>query len=116
MSELINGDAGRIGFLVKGEYQETETYRFLDVVYYNDSSYVAKKDTTGNRPAENSEYWQILASAGQGGINTDDFALKEIYGDGAISLGRAEGSVVGDRSIAFGKGVKFYRSPLCFVW
>lgn len=106
MSELINGDAGRIGFLVKGEYQETETYRFLDVVYYNGSSYVAKKDTTGNRPAENSEYWQILASAGQGGINLDDFALKEIYGDGAISLGRAEGSVVGDRSIAFGKGVK----------
>lgn len=106
MSELINGDAGRIGFLVKGEYQETETYRFLDVVYYNGSSYVAKKDTTGNRPAENNEYWQILASAGQGGINLDDFALKEIYGDSAISLGRAEGSSVGDRSIAFGKGVK----------
>lgn len=107
MSELINGDAGRIGFLVKGEYQETETYRFLDVVYYNGSSYVAKKDTTaGNRPAENNEYWQILASAGQGDINLDDFALKEIYGDSAISLGRAEGSSVGDRSIAFGKGVK----------
>lgn len=102
MSELINGDAGRIGFLVKGEYQETETYRFLDVVYYNGSSYVAKKDTTGNRPAENSEYWQILASSGQGGINTDDFALRSIYGDDAISLGRTKDSVVGSRSVAYG--------------
>ncbi len=104
MSELINGDAGRIGFLIKGEYQETETYRFLDVVYYNGSSYVAKKDTTGNRPAENNEYWQILASAGQGGINTDDFALRSIYGDDAISLGRV-GSV-GRKSIAFGNNLK----------
>lgn len=104
MSEIINGDAGRVGFLVKGEYQETETYRFLDVVYYNGSSYVAKKDTNGNRPAENSEYWQILASAGQGGINPDDFALKEIYGDDAISLGRRTGENVGRKSIAYGDG------------
>ena len=74
MSELINGDAGRIGFLVKGEYQETETYRFLDVVYYNDSSYVAKKDTTGKKPAENGEFWRNLQSVGQGGIKRIDFA------------------------------------------
>lgn len=104
MSEVINGDAGRVGFLVKGEYQESETYDFLDVVYYNGSSYVAKKLTTGNKPALNNEYWQILASAGQGGINPDDFALKAIYGDDAISLGRRTGENVGQGSIAYGDG------------
>lgn len=67
MSEVINGDAGRIGFLVKGEYREEETYGFLDVVYYNGSSYVAKKDTTGNVPVNDNEFWQILASASAGG-------------------------------------------------
>ncbi len=102
MSELISGDAGRIGFLLKGDYSADTTYDFLDVVYSGGASYVAKKETKGNSPSENSEYWQILARGGAEG----DFASKVIYGDDAISLGRAEGSSVGDRSIAFGKGVK----------
>ena len=54
-------DAGRIGFLIRGEYNNTETYDFLDVVYYGNSSYVAKKLTVGNPPADNNEYWQALA-------------------------------------------------------
>ena len=54
-------DAGRIGFLISGEYNNTETYDFLDVVYYGNSSYVAKKLTVGNPPADNNEYWQALA-------------------------------------------------------
>lgn len=54
-------DAGRIGFLIKGEYESTSIYDFLDIVYYNGASYVAKKNTVGNTPAENNEYWQIFA-------------------------------------------------------
>lgn len=54
-------DAGRIGFVIRGDYTIEETYDFLDVVYYNNSSYVAKKKTTGNLPEENGEYWKILA-------------------------------------------------------
>ena len=54
-------DAGRIGFVTRGEYNNTETYNFLDVVYYGNSSYVAKKLTVGNTPADNNEYWQALA-------------------------------------------------------
>lgn len=56
-------DAGRIGFVIKGEYDSTVAYEFLDVVYYGTTgnSYVAKKNTTGNTPEDNSEYWQILA-------------------------------------------------------
>lgn len=54
-------NAGRLGFDIKGFYDNTVTYDFLDVVYYNNSSYVAKKLTVGNEPNENNEYWQILA-------------------------------------------------------
>ena len=57
-------NAGRIGFLIKGEYNNTDTYDFLDVVYYGGASYVAKKLTIGNIPTKESEYWQILAGSG----------------------------------------------------
>lgn len=56
-------DAGRIGFVVRGEYDSSATYDFLDVVLFGNSSYAAKKLTIGNTPAENSEYWQMLAKA-----------------------------------------------------
>lgn len=57
-------DAGRIGFLIRGEYSSLETYNFLDIVYYNESSYVAKKTTSGNAPHRNNEFWQIFATGG----------------------------------------------------
>lgn len=56
-------DAGRIGFVQKGDYSSSATYDFLDVVYYNGASYVAKKLTTGNTPEHDNEYWHILADA-----------------------------------------------------
>ena len=56
-------DAGRIGFVIRGNYINTDTYDFLDVVYYDGASYVAKKLTTGNEPQESNEYWQILAKS-----------------------------------------------------
>lgn len=56
-------DAGRIGFIIRGDYDNTATYDFLDVVYYGNSSYVAKKITIGNVPENDSEYWHILATS-----------------------------------------------------
>lgn len=165
MSEVISGDAGRIGFLLKGDYNADATYDFLDVVHYNGSSYVAKKETTGNIPVYDNEFWHIFASGAQGGDSGDttdyedlsnkpslngvelsgnkslseigigimnlekvglgkpdgttitvdedgtmhsgggsegNFASRAIYGDDSISLGRAEESVVGGKSIVFG--------------
>lgn len=54
----------KIGFLIKGQYSDAVTYDFLDVVFYNGASYVAKKLTTGNTPVRSSEYWQIFAEGG----------------------------------------------------
>lgn len=63
-------DAGRIGFLIRGDYEEKTAYDFLDIVYYAGNSYVAKKETTGNPPVESSEYWQIFAT---GASKADDY-------------------------------------------
>lgn len=65
-------DAGRIGFVVRGDYDATRTYEKLDIVYYNGASYVCKKDTTGNAPEATSEYWQTFAEAAA--LNTADKA------------------------------------------
>lgn len=54
-------DAGRVCFIIKGYYNNETQYENLDIVYYGNSSYVAKKDTIGNKPEENNEYWQIIA-------------------------------------------------------
>lgn len=64
-------NAGRIGFLIKGEYSPTATYDFLDVVFYDGASYVAKKVTIGNTPARSDEYWQVLAEGGTLTENSD---------------------------------------------
>lgn len=62
-------DAGIIGFVPRGEYSPAETYNFLQFVYYNGSTYVAKKETTGNAPVENNEFWQILAKGQLTGVS-----------------------------------------------
>lgn len=59
-------DAGRIGFLIKGDYNASTEYDFLDVVYYNGSSYVAKTKTKGNAPESDNAYWHIFAQATNG--------------------------------------------------
>lgn len=56
--------AGRIGFVCRKNYSETETYERLHFVYYNGSTYVAKKTTIGNTPEEDNEYWHIFAKGG----------------------------------------------------
>ena len=54
-------DAGRIGFVIRGPYSALEKYEFLDIVYYGDASYVAKKDVSGIAPEDESEHWQAFA-------------------------------------------------------
>lgn len=57
-------DAGRIGFLLKGTYNNTTTYEMLDVVFYEstNSTYIAKKATTGNLPTD-TEHWMLAVSS-----------------------------------------------------
>lgn len=75
-------DAGRIGFVTKGEYSDSESYENLDVVLYGGSLWTPIKDTTGNPPPENqrnedgspasNEFWQLFLPGALG----DDYVKK----------------------------------------
>lgn len=71
-------DAGRIGFLIKGDYDASTIYNFLDIVFYNGNSYVAKKDgITGITPTEKGENWQLFVTGGEGQKIDVDTELNE---------------------------------------
>lgn len=56
--------AGRILIMPKGNYDSSVTYEGLDLVYYNGTSWLAKKTVTGIEPSEtNNEHWQIVFDA-----------------------------------------------------
>ena len=54
---------GRVVPLFKGNYDAATTYCFLDVVYYDNSSFVALDTTTGNIPTD-TEHWLPVALKG----------------------------------------------------
>lgn len=54
---------GKVGIVLKGEYNAETTYEKLDVVTYQGQSYCAKVDTIGNLPT-NTTYWTLIAEKG----------------------------------------------------
>lgn len=88
-------DAGRIGFVLKGDYNAATTYEFLDVVHYGHNSYAAKGTTTGNLPTDTT-YWQPItdgefltatdyATASVAGIVKPDGSTTEVGSNGVFS-------------------------------
>lgn len=56
--------AGRILIMPKGDYDATAQYEMLDLVRYNGTSWLAKKECKGVTPTNaNSEYWQNMFDA-----------------------------------------------------
>ena len=67
-------DAGRIGFVLKGNYDNTTQYERLDVVTHNNVLYAAKRDTIGNAPTgEDDDNWKVLIR----NMVNGDFASKD---------------------------------------
>lgn len=95
----IMNDAGRIGFVVKGTYDNTATYDFLDVIYYNNATYVAKKLTVGNTP-DNTEFWHILVD---GNIDVNDIAPTFLQAETRENINSGE-----KLPVIFGKIKKFF--------
>ena len=55
--------AGRILIMPKGAYNASVTYEMLDMVFHNETSWLAKKKTVGIEPSEtNDEYWHKVIS------------------------------------------------------
>ena len=63
---MATENLGRVALKYKGEYSSEITYKVLDVVSYEGSSYVAIKETTGNLPT-NTTYWGQMAQKGAKG-------------------------------------------------
>ena len=51
---------GRIGLVIRGAYSDAASYNALDVVQYDDSSYVCSAACTGIPPVDH-QYWMLLA-------------------------------------------------------
>lgn len=61
MAEIL---AGRVALVPQGEWNRQKEYKRLDVVWYNNNSYICCKDNVGNTPGANNGYWQLLAKSG----------------------------------------------------
>lgn len=81
-------DAGRIGFVPRGNFDPTVTYEKLDVVKYERSSYVALRTTTGNLPTDTTNFQPIaevlLATQNAPGIVKPDGTSITLDPDGTI--------------------------------
>ena len=93
-------NAGRIMPLPKGEYNSAVTYNLLDFVTHDGSSYICKKESTGNTPSENSEYWQLMARKGSSGG-----AVTSVNGmDGDVTLTAEDvGALSNEDNVFLGK-------------
>lgn len=95
----MDKDLGRVLLLDKGEYSDKVTYEILDSVMYNKVRYFSKADDNrGNTPAEDSEFWAVLAYRGEVGPATLDVIdnLESESDTAALSanMGRALNSVL----------------------
>lgn len=57
---MAKANAGRILIMPRGTYDANATYELLDLVMYNNASWLAKKTATGIEPADG-EYWHKMA-------------------------------------------------------
>lgn len=94
--------AGRILIMAVGNYNAATPYEPLDLVAYNDESWLCRKACTGVTPtAQASEYWQKFGSAvgiatvSNTGIVRPDGASIKIIADGTISVPTATGEALG---------------------
>ena len=79
--------AGRILIMPKGEYNPSVTYEMLDLVYFNGTSWIAKKTTVGIEPnTDNGEYWHNLFD-----FDPSDFETRKANGGSLRFTANPEG-------------------------
>lgn len=80
---------GRVGMVVKGAWDSSVAYDEMDVVTYNNSTYIAKQASPEGTLPTNTTYWQLALDASQlqpkeagKGLSTNDYtdADKAIVG------------------------------------
>ena len=76
MSKSTRTVLGKVGILLRGEYDSNVSYKRLDGVTYNGSFFICRKDCQGI-PVENTDYWQLSAKAGEKPKNHIDYNTEE---------------------------------------
>lgn len=51
-------DLGKVGMVMKGDWNSSATYEALDAVTYNNGLYIAKQAVPANTTPTNTTYWQ----------------------------------------------------------
>lgn len=84
-------DAGKVGFVYKKDYSPDTTYEESDIVLYNMTLWIAKTDTTGNPPPDQSqegqeevnenEFWELFLP----GVLGKDYVKKTDYAQPGIA-------------------------------
>ena len=85
----MNASAGRVLILPKGEYNPATTYNMLDMVRYQNGTFVCKQTSTGNAPSfdADTDYWQLLVSGSDvTGVKGDAEAT---YREGNVNITKA---------------------------
>lgn len=103
-------DLGRIGFLPKGEWDPDINYEILDIVFEDNTTYIALKNSINKRPSTNPSSWQFvcsnpleanfvkktdLATTGSLGIVKTDGVTVQTNNDGVLSCKQATASHIG---------------------
>jgi len=90
-------DAGRIGFVIKGDYSSSTTYEFLDVVYYRNATYIARKTTTGVLPTVTTDWFCAMNTDIEGLVhvavvnpNGTEYGANWLMKDGVVLTPQAE--------------------------
>ena len=50
---------GKVGIVMKGDWNNASTYETLDAVSYSNGLYIAKQDVPANTAPTNTTYWQV---------------------------------------------------------
>lgn len=84
---------GRVLIIPKGEWSFVNQYNKLDLVSYNGSSFVCKRDEVIGTPLTDATTWMIVAQKGDSFTYGDltDLQKKEISQDATIAAERAAG-------------------------
>jgi hypothetical protein len=90
--------AGRVAFVLKGDYSNDTSYTKLDLVSYNGKSYACKQPATGILPT-NTTYWQLMSDP-DGGIEvtTMPTASAELVGHVRIYIGQTTATYTSGQS------------------
>ena len=57
-------DIGRVGMRTRGTWSSSSSYEVLDVVLYNNGTYIARQNVPTNTPPSNTTYWQAALVSG----------------------------------------------------